>query len=76
MAEEAAKLGITPLTLTTIAGHDAVNIARILPSAMIFVPSRNGVTHSPLEYTSDEDLITGTAVLRQVLTRLVSSAST
>lgn len=74
IVEEARKLGISPLTLTTVAGHDAVNIARILPTAMIFVPSRDGVTHSPLEYTSNEDLIVATALLREVMARMVSTA--
>ncbi len=72
ITEEARKLGIEPLRLTTVAGHDALNISRILPAAMIFVPSRDGITHNPLEYTAPEDLLTGARVLKAVLRRLVS----
>ncbi|MCP5688007.1 M20/M25/M40 family metallo-hydrolase, partial [Klebsiella pneumoniae] len=39
------------------AGHDAQMIARIAPAAMIFVPSKNGISHNPAEYTEDADLI-------------------
>ncbi len=74
ITEEARKLGIEPLRLMTVAGHDALNINRILPAAMIFVPCRDGVTHNPLEYTAPEDLLAGARVLKAVLGRLVSEA--
>ncbi len=45
------------------AGHDAQMIARIAPAAMIFVPSKNGISHNPAEYTEDDDLIRGAQVL-------------
>jgi acetylornithine deacetylase/succinyl-diaminopimelate desuccinylase-like protein len=38
------------------AGHDSVLIARLCPSAMLFVPSRGGITHNPREYTAPEYL--------------------
>jgi N-carbamoyl-L-amino-acid hydrolase len=45
------------------AGHDAQEIARIAPVAMIFVPSVGGVSHSPNELTRPEDVTNGTNVL-------------
>lgn len=45
------------------AGHDSQIIAPIVPTAMIFVPSRDGISHNPLEYTSPEDLATGVKAL-------------
>lgn len=45
------------------AGHDAQLVARIAPIGMIFVPSRGGISHSPAEYTSPEDLARGADVL-------------
>ena len=45
------------------AGHDAQMIARIAPAAMIFVPSKNGISHNPAEYTEEADLIRGAQVL-------------
>jgi len=45
------------------AGHDAQLMARIAPSAMIFVPSVKGLSHNPQEYTAPHDLIAGANVL-------------
>lgn len=69
---EANRLGIDPLHLDTVAGHDAVNLARIVPTAMIFVPSRDGISHNPREYTSDADLHAGSEVLAAVVRTLVA----
>lgn len=49
--------------MTSGAGHDAQMIARIAPSAMIFVPSQGGISHNPAEWTSDTDLISGAQIL-------------
>ena len=45
------------------AGHDAQLMARVAPSAMIFVPSVDGLSHNPAEYTAPHDLIAGANVL-------------
>lgn len=45
------------------AGHDSQIIAPIVPTAMIFVPSREGISHNPLEYTSPEELAMGVRAL-------------
>src|SRR5262249_48189649 len=45
------------------AGHDAQQIAHLVPIGMIFVPSRGGISHSPREYTSPEDAANGVEVL-------------
>lgn len=45
------------------AGHDSQIIATKIPSAMIFVPSRDGISHSPLEFTEIEDLGAGVEAL-------------
>lgn len=49
--------------LVSGAGHDAGILARHVPAGMIFVPSRNGISHSPLEHTEPELLIQGAQVL-------------
>ncbi len=49
------------------AGHDAQEIARIAPIAMIFVPSRDGISHAPQEYTSPADMANGANVLLRTL---------
>lgn len=50
-------------TMTSGAGHDAQMMARICPAAMIFVPSRDGISHNPREFTADSDLVAGANVL-------------
>ena len=50
------------------AGHDAQDMALIAPTGMIFVPSVNGSSHSPKEFTSADDMANGASVLyRSVL---------
>ncbi|MEM7677118.1 MAG: Zn-dependent hydrolase [Myxococcota bacterium] len=56
--------------MTSGAGHDAQMIARMCPSAMIFVPSRNGVSHNPLEFTEPSALAAGAQVLLDSVYRI------
>lgn len=49
------------------AGHDAMVIARHVPAAMIFVPSRAGISHSPEEYSSPDEVELGMRVLARTL---------
>lgn len=63
IAQATSKLGIRFHRLVSGAGHDAQLMANMCPTAMIFVPSRDGISHSPDEYTSPKDLETGANVL-------------
>ena len=65
----ATRLGFTHRRMTSGAGHDAQMIARIAPSAMIFVPSRGGISHNPREHTDDVQLLQGAEVLLDVVQR-------
>lgn len=56
--------------MTSGAGHDAQMIARIAPAAMIFVPSKGGISHNPAEFTAESDLIAGANVLLDVARKL------
>ena len=58
--------------MTSGAGHDAQMMARMCPSAMIFVPSEHGVSHNPREYTTPADLARGATVLLDVLQALAA----
>lgn len=49
------------------AGHDAMNMAKITPTGMIFIPCKNGVSHNPAESAKIEDILTGVDVLTQIL---------
>lgn len=68
--ESAAERQLACRRMTSGAGHDAQMIARVAPSAMIFVPSKGGISHNPAEFTRDSDLVTGANVLLDVATRL------
>jgi N-carbamoyl-L-amino-acid hydrolase len=52
------------------AGHDAQMFARVCPSAMVFVPSVEGISHNPSEFTAPEDLVMGTNILLHILIEL------
>lgn len=65
--QAAADLGVACRSMASGAGHDAQMMARICPTAMIFVPSRDGISHNPREYTAPEDLERGARVLRRTL---------
>jgi N-carbamoyl-L-amino-acid hydrolase len=56
-------LGLSRQTMPSGAGHDAQEIARIAPMAMIFVPSVGGISHSPREFSKPEDVVNGANVL-------------
>ncbi|KAK9422895.1 putative Peptidase M20 dimerization domain-containing protein [Seiridium unicorne] len=55
--------------MTSGAGHDSVHTSLRCPTSMIFVPSRNGISHNPTEYTSPEDCSIGAEVLLQSVLR-------
>lgn len=70
----ANSLNISHRRMTSGAGHDAQMIARIAPSAMIFVPSKDGISHNPNEYTEIEDLVQGARVLLATVTSLLNES--
>lgn len=50
--------------------HDATNVARLMPAAMLFVPSINGISHAFAEDTEEADLVTGLEVLAGAVSRV------
>ena len=67
VAETASALGFRVKSMPSGAGHDAQMFAPNCPTAMIFVPSRNGISHNVAEYTEPKHLQAGTDVLLQML---------
>jgi N-carbamoyl-L-amino-acid hydrolase len=59
----AARLGLGHTRLVSFAGHDTQALSVVTPSAMFFVPSVDGISHNPKEFTHPQDLINGTNVL-------------
>jgi N-carbamoyl-L-amino-acid hydrolase len=73
--EKAAEsCGYSSMRLHSVAGHDAVAISGVVPSAMIFVPSTDGLSHNENEFTADEDLLAGANVLAQALGLLATDS--
>jgi N-carbamoyl-L-amino-acid hydrolase len=68
-------LGLAHIRLPSGAGHDAQSMAKICPMGMVFVPSRDGVSHAPEEYTSPEQVTAGVDVLLNSLLALDRSPS-
>ncbi|TMC26604.1 MAG: Zn-dependent hydrolase [Chloroflexi bacterium] len=63
------ELGREPGRLWSGAGHDAAVLSRHVPTAMLFVPSIGGLSHSPRETTSDEHLVLGARALLRAIER-------
>lgn len=69
----ARALGCSTRRMPSGAGHDAQMLASICPTAMIFVPSVDGISHNVREYTAPEDIEAGANVLLSVLLELAGS---
>ncbi len=59
--------GFTSRTMISAAGHDAAYVARVAPSAMVFVPSRDGISHNEAEDTTKDQCAAGAQVLLQAV---------
>src|SRR5215471_16227489 len=70
VARSARNLGLTTRTMPSGAGHDAQEMARVGPAGMIFIPSRDGISHSPAEYSTPTDIANGSNVLLSTLLAL------
>ena len=67
MRNGAARFGYRHMDIVSGAGHDAVYIARVAPTAMIFVPCEGGISHNEIENAKPEDLAAGCNVLLQAV---------
>lgn len=64
-------LGINSHRMVSRAGHDAAHLAKVVDgTGMIFIPSKDGISHQPNEWTSKEDILLGAQVLLLTLIRL------
>ncbi|MGY8916259.1 MAG: M20/M25/M40 family metallo-hydrolase, partial [Flavobacteriales bacterium] len=70
IAASAKDLGLSHKQMQSDAGHDAQDMALVAPSGMIFVPSKDGISHSPREFTTAEDMANGANVLLQTILKL------
>ena len=70
--EAGANAGIETMDLHSGAAHDTMHVASVTDAALLFAPSRDGVSHSPLEWTDWEDCAAATRVLAGALASLAS----
>jgi len=74
--ESSAKmLGYSHRRITSGAGHDACNLATVVPAAMVFVPCKDGVSHNELEDATQLDCTAGANVLMHTVLALAGVAS-
>jgi N-carbamoyl-L-amino-acid hydrolase len=59
----ASALGLSHRDIVSGAGHDAVYVARVAPTAMIFIPCEGGISHNEIESATPADLAAGCNVL-------------
>jgi N-carbamoyl-L-amino-acid hydrolase len=70
--EAAQRQGYSHMDMPSGAGHDAMHIAPLCPTGMIFVPCERGISHNEIENATPADLAAGTRVLVEALLRLAN----
>lgn len=70
-----ASLGLSHRRITSGAGHDACNVNAVMPTAMIFVPCKDGLSHNELEDATQEHCAAGANVLLHTTLALAGVAS-
>jgi len=73
--QAATQLDLRHTRLLSLAGHDAQTLSPFTPSVLFFVPSVEGISHNPGEYTRDEDVINGANVMLHTLLNLTQHAN-
>ena len=66
VSHSASRLGYRNKRMFSGAGHDAMNISKVCPAGMIFVPCLGGISHNEAERATPEDLHAGARVLADV----------
>jgi N-carbamoyl-L-amino-acid hydrolase len=74
ISASAEELGMSFKLMPSGAGHDAQDMATIAPTGMIFVPSVDGISHSPKEFTSANDMANGATVLLKTILAIDNGA--
>lgn len=72
LADCAAELGERAMQLPSGAGHDALYMTRLAPVGMIFVPSKDGISHNASEHTELADIVRGANLLCRAAERLAN----
>lgn len=70
MEQQCRKAGLPYRSMSSGAGHDAMNMARLTKSGLIFIPCKQGISHNPEESISEEDFFIGLNILTQTIEQL------
>ena len=60
--------------MISCAGHDARNLAAMCPTAMVFIPCWQGISHNEQEYAEPDHIAAGTQVIADVLVEMANEA--
>jgi N-carbamoyl-L-amino-acid hydrolase len=71
----ADSLALTHTPLVSGAGHDAQSLAAFTHAGMLFVPSRDGISHSPQEFTAWDDCVNGANVLLRAALKMAEESA-
>ncbi len=69
----AAEFGLPIRRMISGAGHDAQMMARLCPTAMVFIPSIGGLSHNPAEFSTEADMVAGANVLLATAWRVANA---
>ena len=70
LEESCGALGLSSMRMASGAGHDMAWFSRVAPAAMIFIPSKDGRSHTPDEWSEPGEIAAGAAVLHEAVLRL------
>ena len=70
MQQSSDELDLESMKIYSGAGHDVINTSMIIPSALLFIPSRNGLSHHMDEYSSKEDILSGAEVMLETFKKI------
>ncbi|MEQ6390633.1 Zn-dependent hydrolase [Bacillaceae bacterium S4-13-58] len=74
LKETCLEVKTDPYLMPSGAGHDAMNMASVCPTGLIFVPSKDGISHNPEEFTAIDDLVIGIDVTEKAVLKIAGVA--
>jgi ureidoglycolate amidohydrolase len=75
VSDTAAELNLKTLSMPSRAYHDTLFMAQIAPSGMVFIPCKNGWSHRPDEFSTEQDIENGVRVLAGAMAKLAGDGS-
>lgn len=73
LSEAAEEEGASYQVMPSGAGHDAMYMAELTPTGMLFIPCREGISHNPEEYSTPEQIDVGIRVLKRAVEKMIRS---